>query len=158
MSDKIEVTRFIRFLHRDGSIQGNGGIALRFMIDHENRLLEIYPACCTFEDTFDKERGWSLINYRQRHGIGIVTEYEPSLTLVDNFKMIFSMINQWENKFHVKFDWKRIAIHDVACDWDHDANAKQVSCFDYMQPKGERKEIKKVMKQIKKMIDSHMSR
>lgn len=97
-----EIIRYFRFCHTNGEIRGNGGAAVLFVIRQDENMLEMYPAICSMSDTFDKERAWGMVNYRQRHGIGLIAEYRRSLTLSENF---IYLLDEWKEKDFTSFKY-----------------------------------------------------
>lgn len=145
----VEVTRFLRLKHADGKTRGNGGVTLKFVIHHAEQMLEIFPAVCVIEDTFTKEAGWQLTETRKILKTGIVTRYFPECSLIDNFTAIFDRIDEYESA-HGTFNWKRSTIKYIVNEWTE--GEKHSDLFDYIQPKGERKQIKRLMKEIIKLL------
>lgn len=76
--------RHIRRHHDTGEIAGNGGCTVGVVINHTQKIIEIYPAICADTDTFDKQIGREIAEMRFNSQDGFKLPYDPAHSIIDN--------------------------------------------------------------------------
>lgn len=77
MDDIVTVVRYKRVLDEYGYAHNLGGVTYWCEINYTKEKITVFPAICSLEDNFSKQKGTSIARKHKQSGIGFVISYTP---------------------------------------------------------------------------------